>query len=187
MAVPEPLPTRFDWMLITSVKSSCRIGEPPISGVWEAKEVASVSVHESCTKGAKEKRIVMSLTHCCAPSEGEADDDGERLALGEIERLVDDEGEMEGLGLTEAEALELGDTLGLGLTLGDSLLLGEALAEGESEGEADEDGDTLALALEPAILNAAAIITCRAEAETVAWIVPVAPAVARMASAIASP
>lgn len=76
---------------------------------------------------------------------------------------------MEDDGLT----LDDGDVEALGLTLADGLTLGLI----EELGETDE----------PASLNAAAIITWRALAEMVACIVPVAPAVARTASAMASP
>lgn len=163
--------------------------------------VPFVSVNESLINGANENRSTVSDTHCCAPSEGEAEDEGERDALGEMEGLSEDEGETEADGLTLGDSLELGEGELDGLTLGDSLLLGDWLAEGDREGDSLDEGLTEGLSLllgetegegldegdDPAILNAPTIITCRAEAETVAWIVPVAPAVARIASAIANP
>jgi len=84
---------------------------------------------------------------------GEAEDDGERDALGLIEGDTDELGETLGEVDDEGEMLLLGETLGLGLTegetelegerLGDGLILGLVLDEGLTEG----DGETLALGL----------------------------------------
>lgn len=179
------------------------------------RSISLGSVKESSSHGRNENLSTTSCTHCWAPSDGEALEDGEREALGETERLTDDDGLTDADGLSEALGLRLrlslllGETDADGLTLGESELLGEvedegetlgdslllgdwlALGEGErltdAEGEALAEGDKLGEAELPASLNAAAIITCWALTETVAWIVPVAPAVALIASAIASP
>lgn len=91
------------------------------------------------------------------------------------------DGETEGESEAEGETDALGETLGLADDDGDTEALGLTEADGETE--------ALGLTLEDGAdsLKAAAIITWRALAEMVAWIVPVAPAVARIASAIASP
>lgn len=86
------------------------------------------------------------------PADGETEDDGLieddglRLALGD----VDEDGDWLRLTLGLSEALELleGDTDADGETDGEALLLGLVLALGETDGLVDEDGDTEALGLD---------------------------------------
>lgn len=94
---------------------------------------------------------------------GEADEDGDSLALGERLALSLDEGDCDRLGLglaladEEGEVLALGETDGLSLELGLAEDDGETLAlslldglteeEGETDGDSLLDGEVLALGL----------------------------------------
>lgn len=89
--------------------------------------------------------LLLGETEGLSLAEGEVDDDGETLALSELDGLTEGDGETEGEALEDGDALDDGLTLGeveleglaelLGDTLNDSLLLGETLAEGLTEAD----------------------------------------------------